>query len=104
ITEEQAREKMKAVKNAELKANAASTEAGLTSLAERLKEQVAEGVITAEQAKATLAAVAAEREAGKAGPTPADCEKMKAEAAAALRSGSPNAPAAAEKIRTVCGG
>jgi len=97
ITEEQAQERLKALHEAAQKMNASTPEA---RAAMRLKKQVEAGIITEEQAKALLA----EMKAGSANPTAQDCERMKAEVAAAIKAGSPSAQFAAEKVRKACGG
>jgi polyhydroxyalkanoate synthesis regulator phasin len=97
ITEEQAQEKLKALSEAAEKMKA-STPADRAAM--QLKKQVEAGIITEDQAKALLA----EMKAASDNPTAEDCEKLKAEVAAAIKAGSPSAQLAAEKVRKVCGG
>ncbi|HEY7233174.1 MAG TPA: M56 family metallopeptidase [Gemmatimonadaceae bacterium] len=97
ITEAQGQEKLKALSEAAEKMNASTR---VERAAMRLKKQVEAGIITEEQARAQLA----ELKAASANPIADDCERMKAEVAAAIKAGSPSAQLAAEKVRKVCGG
>jgi polyhydroxyalkanoate synthesis regulator phasin len=97
ITEEQAQERRQALLDAVRKINE-STPADRAAM--QLKKQVEAGIITEDQAKALLA----EMKAASDNPTAEDCEKLKAEVAAAIKAGSPSAQLAAEKVRKVCGG
>jgi beta-lactamase regulating signal transducer with metallopeptidase domain len=103
ITEAQAAEKLRALETVEGKTAELSKAQAMSALEERLKRQVAEGVITADQAKATLDAASAERGVAKPGPTRGDCEKMKVEVAAAIKSGAASAQEAEARFRKACG-